>query len=257
MFRCSLIARVIVIHAAVFIAAPVAWAGSLAITPFRYDDGLNAPWQGNQNLTGSVLLGSIDADVDYAVFAPTAVGQGTFQQFLDAEYGVAVYSDPTGGTEFIYAYQFVQVTSATDTAGNPSGVFAFTVNIDPADIVGPAAPVGHIDPVAPSFIPVVTPGVENPLSNNTTPAFPGEGPFNGDSAKWDFAGQLQVGEMSTILFFSSPRRPEFDNGEAKVGVTAGHGLFPSPVPEPSSWLLLAFGAGGLGGWLARKRVRAF
>jgi hypothetical protein len=239
---------------AVLVAAQSTLAGPLKITPFRYDDGTNAPWQGDRNLVGGPLFGAtIDVTVDYAVFAPTSAGQGTFQQFLDATYGAAVHSDPTAGVEFIYAYQFAQVTSATDTIGNPSGVFAFTINIDPTDVVGPTAPGGHIDPVAPSFIPVVALGVENPISNSTTPAFPGEGPLNGDSAKWDFGGLLQVGETSTVIFFSSTREPEFDNGEAKVGVVSGQDQFPSPVPEPGSVVLLAFGLATLAGWRRFRR----
>jgi hypothetical protein len=249
--RSPLITGGLILFALLF-TTQAALAGLLKTTPYRYDDGTNAPWQGDRHLVGGPLIGAeIDATVDFAVFAPASAGQGTFQQFLDDNYAGAP-ADPTAGTEFIYAYQFATVAVAKTTGGGASGIITFTVDLDPEDPLGPTAPIGHDDPVAPSFIPLgFGPGDESPTSNNTTPAFPGEGPLHGSSAKWDFGGLLQVGETSTVLFFSSTRRPEFANGQASVSIVSGQDLFPSPIPEPSTFVLLALGACALLGWRSR------
>lgn len=196
------------------LAASSARAGLLDGTPFAIS-----------GFTGSVAadrdLGfqSIFSDVDYAVFAP-----GSFQSFLNANN--ISFTDPTGGSDFIYAYQIFVESAAP-------GVFDFTVGIDPT------AP-RDVDPNS------------IPGTGDETPFFTIDSP---QQQKWSFDGDLGTGESSQILYFSSPLGPKFNTMTINSGIASPDPspLVPSPVPEPATLLLGVFGTLG---WIWGQRHRS-
>ena len=145
---------------------------------------------------------SVSANVDYAVFAPGAFGVAFPGQ------------DPSGGTEYVYAYQIENLD--TD-------ISKLTVGLDgdePLGTVGFLA-TGLTDPTASSFI--------------------GAGPT---SAAWDFTvpGALTNGNSSAVLIFTSAAAPEWDTATVAAAWSNTQNL-PSPVPEPASLGLIAVGLG--------------
>ena len=175
-----------------------------------------------------------DADVEFAVYAPNA-GASNF----DATFGLG--ADPTGGLEFVYAYQVFNLTAPLATP-----VTSLTVGLDgdeynvfsPPVNVGFVAGTGTIAPSASSF---VTPGLP------TAPT----------SVRWDFLSPtIPLSTTSDVLFFTSSDGPEWDFGT--IGASwSGTSDVPSPmptteVPEPATLSLLALG--GIACLRRRRRV---
>lgn len=77
------------------------------------------------------------------------------------------------------------------------------------------------------------------------------GAANGSSVRYNFAGaaasRLNAGEWSSVLFYTSPSGPRFDNGSTTSG--SGSSRIPAPefgidengIPEPTSFVLAALG----------------
>ena len=139
----------------------------------------------------------------------------------------------------IYVYQITSVTSASP------GVDTLTVGLDAADGRGAVS--------APQFVP----------TGAATEKSPTGGGDSSTSMAWFFNGtELQVGDTSSLLVFSSPFAPEFDFLQANSGL-AGPAVSPlvaSPsdrtfqfdIPEPSS---LALGLLCLAGMALRRKHR--
>ena len=184
-------------------------AGILANAPeaFNNGSGPNAgTWNGSvDNIANIGPFGSIDADIDFAVFAP-----GNFQTFLDNNFGPSTYTD-ANPSNFVYAYQ------VTMNSVGLAGGSILTVGIGPSD---PRTP--------PSFLP------------GSGDQSPGLTPDQVTSMEWNFEGQLTGGEVSDILFFSSPMPPELDFAQMNSGLASPSPspLVPSPVPEPTALTLL-------------------
>lgn len=195
-------------------------AGPLSTTALALNDGFGpaaGAWRGTVLITGAALGDTITAEVDWAAFAP-----GDFQQYLNSQAIAQV--DPSGPLEVTYVYQISAVTAASP------GIDTLTVGVDAGD--------GRGGVLAPSFVPT---GAANEKS-------PSSGGDNTTSMAWFFNGaELAVGNVSSLLVFTSPFAPEFDFIQANSGL-AGPAVSPlvaSPsdrvyqVPEPATLALFA------------------
>ncbi len=189
-------------------------SASEALNPGGPDAGF---WRGSHGLSGSTIYGSITGTGDFAVFGPG----GNFQAFLDSNYGGGTYTDPTGGAEYIYAFQFESIS------GNP--IETLNAGFDQGANLGSLG--------APQSLAVS--GDVGPASTI----------FNDSSAQWDFnAAPVANGEVSDVLFYSSELGPKPD----KLSLDAVFGLVfadsgetdfasPSEIPEPTSALIMVIG----------------
>ena len=190
-------------------------ASTLATTNFALNNGAGPDsgiWRGSQNYSAVQFFNSLDADVEFAVFAP-----GDFQGFLD-ENGI-LYSDPAPG-EYIYAYQVLNISSGT------SGVTGLSVGLDGNEDLGA---------VAPTFIPAATNyGTYSPAPTQD-PGGVGGGPGIQQSSVWNPLAFLP-GQASGILLYSSPAIPELGFSTLNGGIAAEQiaNSLPNPVPEPST-----------------------
>ena len=155
---------------------------------------------------------------------------------MDVEY--AVYqagdyedsgTDPSGGTEYVYAYQIFN-----DLAGDVL-VSSFSVGLDSAadpDDIGSDAGSGTAGGTAPS-----------------ASAFSGSPPT---SAVWYFFNDTidPPGEYSEVLIFTSPNGPQWAPATVMDSGLSDIQNLPSPIPEPATLALM-----GLGGAFALIRRR--
>ena len=195
--------RIGIVTLAVAITGGTAHAGLLADN----DAGALPGFTGNTNFAGGFLTYTIDADVDYAVFAP-----GTFDAAFPG-------LDPSGGTEYVYAYQI---------ANNDTDISKLTVGLDgdePLGTIGYIADAGLTDPSDSLFV-----GIPNPTS-----------------AAWDFTvpNPLTIGNSSAVLIFTSAAAPEYDSATVEAAFPDSQSL-PSPLPEPATLGLMAMGLGLMG-----------
>jgi hypothetical protein len=178
-------------------------------------------------------------DVEHAVF--TAANFATFT----ALNGFGFQDTPNLGVtagEFVYAYQVYNI-GAQDIVQFSAGL---------ADVGPPLNPMHHGD------------GMDDPESVNSgdqdfimgtgqdpnsssVSASAVHGAASGSSVRFNFAGpmpaRINSGEASSILFYTSPWAPRWDNGSTTTG--AGQSRIPGPeegrtqpfIPEPSSLAL--------------------
>jgi hypothetical protein len=185
------------------LSASSAWAGPLT------SDGAALPaWKGTKLFSASSGGFNLNVNVDYAVYAP-----GQFS--LSAALGFP--TDPSGGADYVYAYQPLNNAPAGTT-----NLINLSVGLNPGANpanVGHLAGLGQVSNVD-QFIPVGTPKT---------------------SARWVWTSPLlNPGSNSTVLYFTSPLGPQF----LLSSITGGHATLasaalPSPVPEPSTFLLAA------------------
>jgi hypothetical protein len=205
-------------------------AGPLATTSRALNDGFGPDagrWHGSVSVAGAAFGDTLVAEVDWAAFArPSDGSTGRFQLFLNDE-GIAQL-DPSAPGEVIYVYQITSVTAASP------GVDTLTVGLDSAD--------GRGGVVAPAFVPTGAATEQSPVS----------GGDNVTSMAWFFNGtELQVGDTSSLLVFTSPFAPEFDFLHVNSGLAGpvvsplvaspSDRLFQFDIPEPASLLLGLFG----------------
>lgn len=214
-------------------SAASASAGPLATTNFALNDGFGPDagrWHGSVAIAGGAFGDTLVTEVDWAAFGP-----GKFQLYLNDQ-GIAQL-DPSGPNEVIYVYQITSVTAASP------GVDTLTVGLDATDGRGAVS--------APSFV----------LTSAATEQSPTSGGDNTTSMAWFFPGsELQVGDTSSLLVFTSPFAPEFDFLQVNSGLAGpvisplvaspSDRLFQFDVPEPSSLVMGLFGCLSL---LARSR----
>ena len=188
---------------AVFMGVSVAEAGLLSAN----SGGAIPAFTGTQAFVNSFSGFTVNATVDYAVFAPGAFGVAFPGQ------------DPSSGTDYVYAYQITNSDTPDATA-----VSTFTVGLDGDE---PLGAIGFYDPAA--------------LVDPTASAYVGSGPT---SAAWDFTapGVIPVNSESAILLFTSSAAPEWHASTVSGAWSSTHEL-PSPTPEPAALGLVALGMG--------------
>lgn len=177
-------------------------AGLLTSDSAAYDG-----WQGTEPFS---FLGILNADVDYAVYAP-----GHFHQSLALGYP----TDPSGGTQYVYAYQILNNTGGSEAVSNLSVGLTGAL---PDDQGGDkqVSNIGWISPYG---------GEVQPSDGRTNGGPPPQ------DVIWDL--NLPVPDLSSILIYTSPFPPEMDSATLQGGPSA-QGTLPSPVPEPASGVLL-------------------
>jgi len=202
------------IMVAVLIACSVADAG--------IDDHDNGPgmstWRDELTLTGPMpdLYEIMAVRVEYCVYYP-----GYFSNYFPGQ-------DPTGGTEYIYAYQLFN-------------------NIDPHPSVG----TGY----GPDYVDRFSVGLDQDESADNCSYVPGTGivpvpdvlTAGSTQAGWTFgttamAWSTDPAAISAVLYFSSPNSPEDDRTTLSGWQSAG-GWLPSPssIPEPTVMTVMAVG----------------
>lgn len=210
-----------VIGATFVIGVSQAFAGPLSTTDLALNDGFGPDggrWRGSVSISREVFGNELEAEVDWAAFAP-----GKFQLYLNAE-GIAQV-DPSGPNEVAYVYQITSVTEAIP------GVDTLTVSIDPTDGRGTVS--------APTFV----------LTGAATEKSPSSGGDNNDTMAWFFEGsELQIGDTSSLLVFTSPFAPELAFMQVNSGLAGplvsplvaspSDRIFTSEIPEPSTIALL-------------------
>jgi PEP-CTERM motif len=188
---------------AMFVGGGIAEAGLLSSN----NGGALPGFTGTQSFNDDFSGFTVNALVDYAVFAPGAFGA--------AFPGL----DPSGGTDYVYAYQ-IDNQGAGDVPAATT-ITKFTVGLDGDETLGSIGSIPDIGAVAPSAA-----------------LYVGAGPT---SAAWDFT-TLGTGLSSSLLFFTSADAPELHSSTVAAAWNRSHDL-PSPLPEPASLTLLALGAG--------------
>jgi len=208
--------KVVVGVGIVLLVGVSAWGGPLMIDP-----NAMPAWKGTQGFHDVDVLfpgATLDVDVEYAVYAP-------------GQYGLSG-TDPSGGTQFVYAYQVFN-----NLAGNVP-ISSFSVGLDPT------ANVANIGSDAGSGTPLGT----APTAN----AFTGVPPT---SACWYFflntIDPPPANEYSTVLLFTSPYGPRWAPGSVMDSGLSDKQDLPSPTPEPATLALMALG--GVGLLLTRRR----
>jgi hypothetical protein len=174
------------------------------------------PTDPNAYLKGSALfsqtLGTtvLTAEVEYAVYAP-----GQFSASAALNHPV----DPTGGVDYVYAYEIFD-----DPAGN-SKVLNLSVGIDylhrPTAISGGSTVWNAAGPDPPG----VAPALSQFVSMNPT-----------HSVKWQYTTTtISTGQHSDLLLYTSPFYAHmFLSSMQGSSSTIASANLPSPVPEPAT-----------------------
>jgi len=189
----------------------VCWGIGVKAGPLPLDpNALGGIYQGSVSFPTKVIgPSSLSADVDFAVYAP-----GHFNLSFPGQ-------DPSGGTQWVYAYEVY----STSVAAGPSPASFFSVGILPISGGPAAAGATNIE-----HLPLVAGQA------------PGNSAFSSTSATWDFtAVPISLGSNSDILLFTSPHAPTMQSASVQGGGLGISHSLPSPVPEPSTFVLLAVG----------------
>ncbi len=172
------------------------------------DANAMASWQGTQLLTRTVGSSVVKAEVDYAVYAPGQFG-------ASSDLGFPAGLDPSGGADYVYAYEVYNDPTATIS------LIQFSVGITKFDVPTNSTNIGH-DPAT--------------IDLGMAPDIWHFNPTTGDptSALWFFTSTtLAPGSHSDIVFFTSPFGPTMHSSSVLGSFTATANL-PSPVPEPGT-----------------------
>jgi hypothetical protein len=178
--------------------------------PLPADGNAIPGWQGSVAYVSAQGPLNLNAAVEYAVYAPNP-GASKF----DATFGPG--ADPTNGAHYVYAYQVYNLSSAF------TGVIQLSVGLDGDEPISSldSLPILGIDPLTAAFNPAGGPPFSNVLWKDYGAA----------------NGRVNSGQNSSILFFTSPFGPEFDDGAIQANLPNLTHQLPSPTPEPSTLLL--------------------
>jgi hypothetical protein len=202
--------------------------------PLPADPVAMPAWQGTENFNNFVVIPDfsdiiLDANVDYAVYAP-----GTFS--TSAALGNP--TDPSDGTQFVYAYQVF----ANPNGNRPVEFFSvgFLDAVDGVDELEQPQNIGFLTGFA---VPDVAAQAEfNPDSDPETVK---------RAANWEFPtnGGLapEIPANSDVLIYTSPFGPEWDVASVQGGGLSASESLPSPIgiPEPATLALALLGAAAL------------
>jgi hypothetical protein len=173
--------------------------------------------KGSSQISGSDTIDditlSLTADVDYAVYYQSASGLGL-----------------NFPGRYIYAYQFYVEPDLSTELVNLFSMGVKKGNFDIADagfVLDPSPIAGDVYHSPDLPVSGWNPGAKSVLWH-----------FEGTPSG---ANSVLPGEHSEILFFTSPNAPVTDTGTLAGGETAT-GMFPSPVPEPATGILVLIGA---------------
>jgi hypothetical protein len=199
----------------VLLVAGTGTAYGNAVVTLQSDPNGMPAWQGVQQFRS--LMNVLSVDVEYCVYQP-----GSF----DDSFGL----DPSGGTEYVYAYQIFNDLVPHPTTMNPpmqGSLSHFSIHLmnneEAADIGFVAGP--NVDP-----------------SNSA---------FTQNTAGWDFVNPaLNYMQVSDVLYFTSPFSPEWDDGAVGGAGLGDQQDMPSPTPEPTTLMVLGIAAVFFG---ARRR----
>jgi len=191
-------------------AAAVLLLGTRAFSAILATDvNAMAGFKGTVDFTAALPPLSMNAEVDYAVYAP---GQ------FNLTFGSG--ADPSNGARFVYAYQIHNTGTVGNSLQRDPAFFSvgFDGNENPQNIGFLNIPAGDTSPSASTFIPVGSP------------------PYA--SATWDFNPVIPDTKFSEILLFTSAAPPEFEDASVQGGGLSTQRRLPSPlpVPEPGSAL---------------------
>jgi hypothetical protein len=196
------------VMAVVLMVAAAAEAGLL-----RDDPNAMSEWRGSRRFATSDSAYTMAVDVDFAVYAPGGFGGS---------------SDPSGGTEYLYAYEILNTINSDSVS-----ISSFTVGLE---ALSQAGNIG-IDGGPPGIPDGVTPTAQG---------------ITGSSAVWSFLlDQIDYGEDSMTLIYTSPFAPQWMTGSVHDGGLSDEQSMPSPMPEPATIALLVLG--GVGGVFSRRR----
>jgi len=192
----------------VLMVAAAAEAGLL-----RDDPNAMSGWRGWQRFAASDSAYTMEVDLDFAVYAPGDFGGS---------------SDPSGGTEYLYAYEILNTVNSDSVS-----ISSFTVGLE---ALSQAGNIG-IDGGPPGIPDGVTPTAQG---------------ITGSSAVWSFLlDQIDYGEDSMTLIYTSPFAPQWLTGSTHDGGLSDKQSLPSPMPEPATIALMVLG--GVGVVLSRRR----
>ena len=210
-----------VMAAAVILTGSWASAAILDVDSNAYTDGNGVTWNGLVEFRNVIwpnfpMYYALAADVEYCVYAP-----GDFNKSYPGE-------DPSADQEYVYAYRILNdlypfPDEYPPYLGEEGWVTSFSVGV----VGGPnvASNIGFIDPYG-----------DNQSSDEWISA---------SSAYWEFLNdgtdhQILYMDRSAILLFTSPYEP-YENYASLGGSGGDTQMLPSPLPEPSAFVLLGLG----------------
>ena len=217
---------------AVFVSFCMGTASAGTVLPS--DPAAMAGWMGTQTFSETMVTFTLDAEVDFAVYAPGAFSTSSALGFP---------TDPSGGAHFVYSYQVANTGGNVALSALSVGFLDFAPEGDGVDDLELPTNIGFVDGFAsPDVDPVLNFSPDNnPLTIK-------------ESAVYQFS-LASLDDTTDILIYTSPFGPEWDRGSITGGPLFNFQQLPSPVPEPGTFVLGVLGMALLLTWRLRRSRR--